>query len=96
MYYTIIGTFIAAGSLVSYSPYLWCRSRTLWGKDSDEFKRYPWKRGDSPLTTSPEYEDYIYDQLDKETYSDYWKQIGLNCEEYIDQFSDIPALLLSG
>lgn len=45
---------------------------------------------------SPEYEDYIYDQLDKETYSDYWKQIGLNCEEYIEQFADIPCLFLSG
>ena len=27
------------------------------------FARLPWKRGHSPLTPAPEYEDYVYDQF---------------------------------
>ena len=59
-------------------------------------KRYPFVRGSSPLSITPEYENYIFDQAEQSDYNDYWKQIGLNTEEYVDQFADIPALFLSG
>ena len=59
-------------------------------------RRYPFIRGSSPLSITPEYENYIFDQAEQSDYNDYWKQIGLNTEEYIDQFADIPALFLSG
>lgn len=59
-------------------------------------RRYPFVRGSSPLSITPEYESYIFDQAEQGEYNDYWKQIGLNTEEYVDQFADIPALFLSG
>ena len=59
-------------------------------------RRYPFVRGSSPLSITPEYESYIFDQAEQADYNDYWKQIGLNTEEYQEQFADIPALFLSG
>ena len=59
-------------------------------------RRYPFVRGDSPLSVVPEYESYIFDQAENADYNDYWKQIGLNTEEHLDDFADIPALFLSG
>lgn len=59
-------------------------------------KRYPWKKGDSPLQISPEYEKYLFDQASSMAYGDYWKKIGLNTEEYLDRFMDVPCLWLTG
>lgn len=59
-------------------------------------KRYPFRRGDSPLSIVPDYESYIFDQVENADYNTYWKQIGLNTEEHIDAFADIPALFFSG
>lgn len=45
-------------------------------------KRYPFKRGDSPLASVPDYENFIFDQAGDMSYaSPYWKQIGLNVSE---------------
>ena len=41
------------------------------------FARMPWKRGHSPLTPAPEYENYVYDQWEHGNFDDYWKQIGI-------------------
>ena len=59
-------------------------------------RRYPFVRGDSPLVVSPEYESYIFDQAERAEYGDYWKQVGLNTEEHLQDFHDIPCLFLSG
>jgi predicted acyl esterase len=59
-------------------------------------RRYPFVRGSSPLSVVPEYEGYIFDQAEKADYGPYWQQIGLNTEEHLDEFADIPALFLSG
>lgn len=66
-------------------------------KNFDEWlRRYPFKPGDSPLAVVPEYENYIFDQVNQSDYNDYWKQIGLNTEEHLDKFADVPCLWLSG
>jgi predicted acyl esterase len=57
---------------------------------------YPFKKGDSPLSAVPEYEDFIFDQASNMEYGPYWKQIGLNTEEFLDEFTDIPVLWMSG
>ena len=44
-------------------------------------KRYPFKRGDSPLASVPDYENFIFDQAGDMSYGSYWKQIGLNVSE---------------
>src|SRR6202022_4026422 len=52
------------------------------------FSRMPWKRGHSPLTPVPEYENYVYDQWEHGNFDDFWKQIGIYAAGYYDQFTD--------
>ena len=59
-------------------------------------KRYPFKRGYSPVSPAPAYEAYLFDQIQKGDYDDFWKQVGLNAEEYIDDYADVPTVYLCG
>ena len=59
------------------------------------FARMPWKKGQSPLSGAPEYEDYIYDQWRHGDFDDYWKQMGIYAEGFHDQFSDAPQVHMS-
>lgn len=59
------------------------------------FSRMPWKRGHSPLTPVPEYENYVYDQWEHGTFDDFWKQIGIYAAGYYDQFTDAPMVHMS-
>ena len=61
----------------------------------DWFKRLPWKKGQSPLQWTPDYEDYLLDIWARENFDEYWKQIGLCAEEYYDEFSDVPQVHMS-
>ena len=61
----------------------------------DWFKRLPWKKGQSPLQWTPDYEDYLLDIWARENFDEYWKQIGLCAEEYYDAFSDVPQVHMS-
>jgi putative CocE/NonD family hydrolase len=59
------------------------------------FARMPWKRGHSPLSPAPEYEDYTFDQWEHGTFDAYWKQMGIYAEGFYDQFSDAPMTHMS-
>ena len=59
------------------------------------FARMPWKRGHSPLSPAPEYEDYVYDQWEHGRFDDYWKQMGLYAQGFYDQFSDAAMVHMS-
>ena len=59
------------------------------------FARMPWKRGHSPLTLAPEYEDYVYDQWEHGNFDAFWKQLGIYAAGYYDQFSDAPMVHMS-
>jgi putative CocE/NonD family hydrolase len=59
------------------------------------FARMPWKRGHSPLTPVPEYEDYVYDQWEHGTFDGFWKQVGIYAAGYYDQFTDAPMVHMS-
>ena len=61
----------------------------------DWFARMPWKRGHSPLTLAPEYEDYVYDQWEHGNFDAFWKQLGIYAAGYYDQFSDAPMVHMS-
>ena len=61
----------------------------------DWFRRLPWKKGHSPLQWTPDYEDYLLDIWERETFDDYWRQIGLCAEEYYEEFSDVPQVHMS-
>ena len=59
------------------------------------FRRMPWKRGHSPLTVTPEYEDYLFEQWASECWGPYWQQAGIWAEGFYDQFSDVPQVHMS-
>jgi len=59
------------------------------------FARMPWKRGHSPLSAAPDYEDYVYDQWEHGRFDGYWKQMGLYAQGFYDQFSDAAMMHMS-
>jgi len=60
------------------------------------FACMPWKRGHTPLSLIPDYEDYVYDQWRHGDFDAFWKQLGIYAEGYYDRFSDAAMVHLSG
>jgi putative CocE/NonD family hydrolase len=65
-------------------------------KIADWIQVMPWRRGQNPLSISPEFEDYILEQWTHGDYDAYWKQMGVNWVEYYNQTADIPMIHVSG
>ncbi len=59
------------------------------------FARMPWKRGHSPLSAAPDYEDYVYDQWEHGTFDGYWRQMGIYAMGFYDGFSDAAQVHMS-
>jgi len=59
------------------------------------FARMPWKRGHSPLTPVPEYENYVYDQWEHGNFDGFWKQVGIYAAGYFDAFTDAAMVHMS-
>lgn len=59
------------------------------------FKRWPWTRGNSPLSLVPEYEDYVFDQWEAGDFNGFWKQLGIYAEGFYDAFTDAPTTWMS-
>ncbi len=59
------------------------------------FKRWPWGRGNSPLSLVSEYEDYIFDQWEHGIFDSFWKKLGIYAEGFYGPFSDAPMTLMS-
>ena len=60
------------------------------------FRRMPWRKGDSPVSAAPEYEDYLFEQWSHGIFDDYWKQPGIYAEGFYDRYADVPIVHLSG
>lgn len=58
----------------------------------DWFTRMPWKRGQSPVSLAPEYEEYLFEQWEHGNFDGYWKQLGIYAEGFHDQFP--PAAMV--
>ena len=56
------------------------------------FGRFPWKRGHSPLSWTPEYEDYLMEIWGRERYDEYWEQEGLCAKAHYESFADVPQV----
>jgi putative CocE/NonD family hydrolase len=56
----------------------------------------PWRKGHSPVSAAPEYEDYLFQQWSHGTFDDFWKQPGIYAEGYYDRYADVPVVNLSG
>jgi len=60
------------------------------------FAKMPWKRGHTPISLVPEFEDYVYSQWEHGRFDEFWKQLGIYAEGYYSQFSDAAMVHLSG
>ncbi|HSV50484.1 MAG TPA: CocE/NonD family hydrolase, partial [Burkholderiaceae bacterium] len=60
------------------------------------FAALPWQRGHSPLKWVPEYEDYLFEQWERGSFDDYWRQPELYAAGHYDSFDGIPVLLMCG
>lgn len=60
------------------------------------FAALPWRRGHSPLKWVPEYEDYLFEQWERGTFDDYWRQPELYAAGHYEVFDGIPVMLMCG
>ena len=60
------------------------------------FARMPWRKGDSPVSAAPEYEEYLFEQWSHGVFDGFWKQPGIYAEGYWDSYADVPVTHLSG
>jgi uncharacterized protein len=58
--------------------------------------RMPWRRGHSPVSIAPEYEEYLFDQWERGAFDDYWRQIAFWGEGFHERFRGVPAVFMSG
>ncbi|MGE3280834.1 MAG: CocE/NonD family hydrolase, partial [Alphaproteobacteria bacterium] len=56
----------------------------------------PWRRGNSPVSAAPEYEDSLFEQWSRGVFDAYWKQPGIWAEGFYDRYSPVPVVHLSG
>ncbi|MFN3619704.1 CocE/NonD family hydrolase [Sphingorhabdus sp.] len=54
-----------------------------------------WRKGHSPISAAPEYEDFILEQWQNETFTDFWKQSGIYACGAYDTFADVPMVHMS-
>lgn len=54
-----------------------------------------WQSGASPVAASPDYENYIIEQWDKDLFSPFWQQRGLYAAGYYETFADVPQVHMS-
>ena len=60
------------------------------------FARMPWRKGDSPLSAAPEYEDYLFEQWSHGAFDNFWKQPGIYAQGYWERYAAAPVTHLSG
>lgn len=60
------------------------------------FASMPWKRGHTPISLLPEYEDYVYAQWEHGNFDGFWKQIGIYAAGFYSQFADAAMVHVSG
>jgi uncharacterized protein len=56
---------------------------------------WPWTRGNSPLCSAPEYENFVLELLSRETFSDFWRQPALYGRGNYERFPDVPMVHMS-
>ncbi|MBM4194256.1 MAG: CocE/NonD family hydrolase [Gemmatimonadetes bacterium] len=61
----------------------------------DWFAKLPWKRGASPVSLAPDYEEYLFEQWEHGNFDAYWKQLGIYAEGFYDQYVDAPMVHMS-
>jgi putative CocE/NonD family hydrolase len=65
-------------------------------KIEDWYHALPFRRGQNPLSIAPEYENYFIEEFTYSDYTDYWRAISLNWEDYYEQTADAAMLHVGG
>ncbi len=65
-------------------------------KINDWYQAWPFRKGLSPLSIAPNFEDYILEELTHSDYDDFWRASGINWEEYYRQTADVPMVHVGG
>jgi putative CocE/NonD family hydrolase len=60
------------------------------------FAAMPWKRGHTPISLLPDYEDYVFDQWEHGDFDGFWKQPGIYAQGYYGAFAPAAMVHLSG
>ncbi len=60
------------------------------------FASLPWKRGHTPISLLPDYENYVYEQWEHGNFDGFWKQLGIYAAGFYRQFADVAMVHLSG
>ncbi len=53
----------------------------------------PLREGESPLRLAPSYERWFMDMQCNADYTDYWKHPGVNLQEHVDRYPDLPVYM---
>jgi predicted acyl esterase len=63
------------------------------------FARLPghgWRRGESPVSAAPGYEDYLFEQWSRGAFDEFWRQPGIYAEGDYERHAAVPMVHLSG
>lgn len=59
--------------------------------------RIPWRRGQTPLSVAPRYEDAAFQfYFDNNDYNEFWRRPSLAMDEYFDNYPEIPIMWVTG
>jgi putative CocE/NonD family hydrolase len=82
------------------SPQVQMNPRLLAALKAEDLKAWfasmPWKRGHTPISLIPEYEDYVYEQWEHGNFDRFWKQLGIYAVGFYEPFADVAMVHLSG
>ena len=56
----------------------------------------PLRRGDTPLKLAPEYEDWLVSAMSHGGNDEFWRSIGIDVADHVDEYKDIPVTHVSG
>jgi len=62
----------------------------------DWVKAYPIRKGETPLSLMPSYEQWVLDLCTRAVYDAYWKQPGYGPLPHYDRHADVPTLYVGG
>ncbi len=62
----------------------------------DWYAALPFRPGLNPLSIAPNFEAYILEEMTHSDYDDYWKEMGMNWEEYYPRTADVPMVHIGG
>jgi uncharacterized protein len=62
----------------------------------DWVRSYPVRKGDTPLTLVPSYEQWLIDVSTHSVYDDYWHSPGYGPRPFYDRHADVPTLYIGG